>query len=118
MKSPLNMSAAQAVEQNGSVSYPETLVSIATGNGASPITGVWAYCFPGEVEGGDSVEALIPSTAALISVIRFTSGVPVADIVNTAHVTDDGVLSPGVDVGSDKLLILWQVPVGDPMKGH
>jgi hypothetical protein len=117
MKSPLNQSLAEAVEKDGSVSYPEIMVSIVTGNGASPITGVWAYCFPGETD-SNSVEALIPVTASLISVIRFSGGVPVADVVNTAHVTDDGVLAPGANVGSDKLLVLWQVPVGDPMKIH
>jgi hypothetical protein len=117
MKTLLSQSLAEAVEADPSSSYPEIMVSIATGDGANPITDVSAKMLGSDVEGGSgsaTVDGLLNPKGGLISVLKFSGGVPVADIVDTAHITADGVLDPGVDVGGDVLLIIWQISAGDP----
>lgn len=104
-KNPVNVTYSQLIEAEDAT-YPELMVSFVQGNGTAPIADVLA----GKTGGG---QALIGLGSSLISCIRFTGGVPVGDFVNTARITAEGTIDPGVDLGSDHCIVLWYHFQGD-----
>jgi hypothetical protein len=104
MKQKPNYTVGQEVEAGGSPTL-ETVVAVVTGNGTNAVV----------CEGGGQGGLLLTPgpQSALQSAIHFSGGAPVADIVNTASFDADGKFVPGVNIGTDKVLVTWLHFPGD-----
>jgi hypothetical protein len=109
-KSEIPLTYPELVEQRLTASYPQLMFSLAQGSG----TDAFDVSAIGLIQEGapDQVEN-IGLASSLLCCLRFAGGFPVADFVDTAYVSDTGKVTPGIDLGSDHVLVIWQHFPGD-----